>query len=71
MDYANIIYKEVSEARLDKIEDITSKSGGFFESFFNYGNLFIQTAGTESNVEFINIPNPSDVVRIIDDLTGR
>lgn len=71
IDFANIIYKEVTEARLDKIEDITSKTGGFIQSFFNFGNLFIQTAGTESNVEFLNIPNPSDVVRIIDDLTGK
>ena len=71
IDFDNVIYKEVTGARLDKIQDTTSKGGGFFESFFNYGNLFIQTAGTEENIEFIKIPSPSDVVRIIDDLTGK
>jgi len=71
IDFDNVIYKEVTEATLERIEDITSKSGGFFQSFFNYGNLFVQTAGTEANIEFNNIPDPSNVVRIIDDLTGK
>lgn len=69
IDFSDVVYKEVTEARLDKVEDITSKGGGFWETFFNYGDLFIQTAGTEKNIEFLNIPDPSDVVRIIDDLT--
>lgn len=71
IDFENVIYTEISEARLNKVQDITSKSGGFFEAFFNYGDLYIQTAGTASNIEFLNIPNSSDVVRIIDDLTGK
>ena len=68
VDFSDVVYKEITEARLDRVEDITSKGGGFFETFFNYGDLFIQTAGTELNIEFDNIPNPADVVRIIDDL---
>lgn len=71
IDFDNVIYKEVSEINLDRIQEITAKSGGFFEAFFNYGNLFIQTAATEQNIEFLNIPSPADVVRIIEDLTGK
>ena len=69
VDFADIVYKEITEARLERVEDITSKGGGFLETFFNYGDLFVQTAGTELNIEFLNIPNPGDVVRIIEDLT--
>ena len=68
VDFMNVLYKEVTEARLDKVEDITSKSGGFFESFFDYGDVFIQTAGSAVHIEFMNISKPSDVVRIISDL---
>lgn len=71
IDFDNVIYKEVTETSLNRIQDITSKSGGFFEAFFNYGNLFVQTAASEQNIEFLNIPNPADVVRIIEDLTGK
>ncbi len=68
IDFSDIIYKEITEARLSRVEDITSKGGGFLETFFNFGDVFIQTAGTEQNIEFMNIPNPADTVRIIDDL---
>lgn len=71
IDFDNVIYKEVTETNFSRIQDITSKSGGFFEAFFNYGNLFVQTAASEQNIEFLNIPSPSDVVRIIEDLTGK
>ncbi len=71
IDFENLLYKEVTEAQLNRVEDTTSKSGGFFESFFNYGDLFIQTAGTHENIEFLNIPNPSDAIRIIQDLMER
>lgn len=71
IDFISVIYKEVTEARLDKVEDITSKSGGYFQSFFDYGNVFIQTAGTEINIEFENISKPSEVVRVISDLVGK
>jgi hypothetical protein len=35
IDYSAVIYKEISETHLDRVEDITSKSGGYFESFFD------------------------------------
>lgn len=69
IDYRSLVYKEVTEARLEKVEDVTSKMGGFFESIFNYGNVFVQTAGTTTNIEFINVPRPAQVVKIINDLT--
>ena len=71
IDFHGIIYKEVTVARLNKIEDITVKSGGYFASFFDYGNVFIQTAGTEANVEFENIPFPSQVTQNINQLLGK
>lgn len=69
LDYQSVIYKEFTEARLGKIEDITSKSGGYFASLFNYGDVFIQTAGPEANVEFLKNPRPQDVVDIINELS--
>lgn len=68
VDFHSIIYKEVTETQLTKVEDVTAKSGGFFASIFDYGNVFVQTAGTEVNIEFIKIPRPSEVTKIINDL---
>lgn len=68
VDFHVILYKEISYTQLQHIEDVTAKSGGFFESFFDFGNIFIQTAGTEVNTEFLNIPHPSGVSKIINSL---
>jgi len=71
IDFYGLIYKETTIAMLNKVEDITTKVGGFFPSFLNYGNLFIQTAGREANIEFINIPNPQQVAKIINQLSKK
>lgn len=68
IDFYNVIYREVTETRLSKVEDVTSKDAGFFGSLFNFGNVFVQTAGTEENIEFLDVPNPPGVVRIINDI---
>jgi membrane protein YdbS with pleckstrin-like domain len=70
IDFYGLIYKEITSAKLEKIEDITVKAGGFLPSIFNFGNIFIQTAGTEINIEFINIPFPNKVRDLINNLTG-
>ncbi len=71
IDFYNVTYKEITQAKLGKIEDITTRSESFLESLFNYGDLFIQTAGEEKNIEFYHVPYPAEVVRIINDLLGR
>lgn len=68
VDFRNLIYKEVSASVITKIEDVTVKTGGFIKSIFEYGDLFVQTAGTEENIEFENIPNPTDASAIINNL---
>jgi hypothetical protein len=68
IDFTSILYRETTEARLVNVEDITSKQAGYFGSFFHYGNVFVQTAGTYTNIEFLNIPEPADVVEIINRL---
>jgi len=69
IDFHAVIYKEITEARLERIQDLTQKAGGFLESYFDYGDLFIQTAGEEQNIEFENIPHPAVVVKVVHQLT--
>ncbi len=68
IDFHTVLYKEVSETMLTKVEDVTAKSGGFFASVFNFGNVFVQTAGTDINIEFFNVPKPAEVTKIINSL---
>ena len=71
IDFYAVLYKEITNAQLGKIEDVTIKSGGFIQSFFDYGSVFMQTAGTEVNIEFVDIPHPSDTVQLINKLLSK
>lgn len=72
IDFSSVLYKEVTVAGLDNIQDITIKTGGYIESLFDYGTISIQTAATqEANIEFSNVPHPTDAVQIINKLLSR
>lgn len=71
IDYSGVIYKEITSTILDRIEDITVKSGGYFESIFDYGTIYIQTAGKENYIEFFDIPYPSQVIQKINKLLSK
>lgn len=65
VDFENLLYREVSETNLDKIQDVEYRAGGIGSTIFNYGDIFIQTAGTEQNFEFKAVPKPAETVRVI------
>lgn len=68
VDFHNVLYKEVNQTVLPKIEDITAKTGGFIKMLFHYGDVFVQTAGAEANIEFHGVPEPTEVASIINEL---
>lgn len=68
VDFVNILYREVSSTRLNLIQDVTVKTGGVFRAIFDYGDVFIQTAGTEANFDFHAVPRPQEVAREIEKL---
>jgi uncharacterized membrane protein YdbT with pleckstrin-like domain len=57
-DQRSLFAYSVSEAPLENIQDITWEKTGFFSTIFNYGNIYIQTAGAKEKIEFENIPAP-------------
>lgn len=69
VNFHNLIYKSVSDATLDNIQDVTYNMGGVIRTVFNYGDVFIQTASEVSRFDFVAVPNPSRVSKIINELT--
>jgi hypothetical protein len=58
----------ISELHIDKIEDATSESNGILGTIFNYGNVFVQTAGATDRFEFRNVPDPAGIEKLVLDL---
>ena len=68
VDFINLIYREISDAEVTHIEDVTVQMGSVVRTLFNYGDLEIQTAAETKQIEFMAIPHPDRVQRILSDL---
>lgn len=60
-DFKGILNKQAAYAKLQQIEDVSPKMIGFFSTFFNFGDVFIQTAGESPEFEFLKVPHPDAV----------
>jgi len=65
VDYFNIIQKSINATTLEEVSDVGAKTNGFIRSLFNYGNVLVQTAGPASDIDFLAVPEPAEVVSII------
>lgn len=65
IEFYNLIYKQVSDAKTDRIQDVTYKMGGAIRNIFNFGDVYVQTAGEVPNFEFLAVPNPDKVVEVL------
>lgn len=68
VDFVNLIYKNISAAKIDNIEDVTVQMGGAIRNVLNFGTVLVQTAGEKTQFEFEDVPNPQEVAKFINEL---
>jgi hypothetical protein len=68
LDATNILSHNSATATFNEIVDVKFTQRGFFQSFFNYGDIHIQTEAFHANFEFMAAANPTQVADIISDL---
>lgn len=68
VDFVNLIYREVSTAEIDKIQDTGQRVGGVVRSLFDYGDVVVQTASAVPEFDFEAVPHPTKVVNVIEDM---
>lgn len=68
IDIHGILFKDIAETRINLIQDVKYKQIGFIPSLFNFGDVFVQTAGAEPNIEFDKAPMPAKITKIIGDM---
>jgi len=71
IDFYGLLYKNVAATTISNIEDINYSQVGALRSFFDYGDVVVQTAGTISHFDFTAVPHPQKVVRIIEGLITK
>jgi len=60
--------RSISECDIVDVEDAKAKIHGMLGTLFHFGDVLVQTAGTQENFELDHIPNPYRIARRIVDL---
>lgn len=64
----DLFHRQVSEANLGQIQDITGVSKGFLQSYLHYGDLEIQTSASDIFFMIKNINYPYESARTLLDM---
>jgi hypothetical protein len=71
VDFSSLVYKDVATTKLSLVQDISYAQVGVVRTFFDYGNILIQTAGSLDNFIFESSPKPEAAVHIVEELIGK
>lgn len=64
-DQRGLFYRNVSELHSHRIQDVSTHTNGIIETFLKFGDVTVQTAGSEKQFVFHQMPNPIKVKDII------
>jgi len=71
VDFSSLVYKDVATTKLSLVQDVSYAQVGVVRTFFDYGNILIQTAGSLDNFIFESSPKPEAAVHIVEELIGK
>ena len=61
IEQKSLFHREVSDFRIEKIQNITVKEAGFMANVFGYGAIHVETAGERIELKFDYLPKPYNV----------
>ena len=68
VDFLHLVYREITDANIDQIQDVTVEVGSAIRTTFNYGDVIIQTAAQLPKIEFEAVPQPDRVAKVLREL---
>lgn len=71
IDQNRFFNRSVAELLFEDVQDVESNTKGILATFFNYGNVEIQSAGTKPNFTFSQVGSPNQVAAIILDISDQ
>ncbi len=71
IEQKGLFKREISELRLEKVQDLTTEIGGIISTLFDFGDLYVQTAGKRERFLFKSIPHPERIKDVILVLSGE
>lgn len=71
IDQVGLFSRKISELVLVDIQDVSATKKGILQSFLNYGEVCIQTAGERPNFNFEKVPDPHELARGIMEIKDK
>lgn len=71
IDQIGLFERVTSEARHERVQDITVEVRGFLPSILHYGNVHVQTAAETPRFSFMQIRRPYEVKRLLSELHSK
>lgn len=71
IDFLDLATINVATASLPDIKDVEYTQAGFFQSFFDYGDVRLRIEATGEVFVFEKVPRPTEVAGILSNLIGR
>lgn len=71
IDYADLVYHDLAATNVNLIEDVQYIQSGFIPGLFNFGDVYVQTAGGKENIEALSIPRPAEIAKFILTYIGK
>jgi len=68
VDFISLTYREITDANLDQIQDVTVKVGSVIRTIFDFGDVNIQTAAAVAEIDFEAVPHPDRVAQVLREL---
>lgn len=59
----SLFNRKISQLSMANVEDVTAEQNGFLPHIFDYGTLYIETAGEQENFHFIYTPHPNVIAK--------
>lgn len=65
VEQEGFFHRKMSEASLLRIQDVSFQISGIWQTFFDYGTVLVQTAGSVDNVDMNNIADPAYQTKLL------
>ncbi len=71
IDQRGFFDQRVSEITYQKIQDVSFRTKGIWQTVLHYGSVVVQTAGEQANIELYGVKNPERVHQAIIEIQQR
>ena len=65
IDFSSVLLKRTNLAPLSSVQEASAKTSGILGLVFDFGDVFVQTAGAKISITMSNVPNPDKVADVV------